>query len=99
MPPKKRFKFEIRVDRPKRVLSRILKATETTTIEELAAILHCRPSRISGAIRIRCIPMSWIVELHATRGISPLWVISGGDDNDIYCEEIYLDAESLYTAF
>ena len=90
-------KIDIFVDDIKNIFSRLYEVTNTATVEDLAAILHTPVSIVNDAMRSKQLPLSWLMELHTTRGVSPLWILCGR--GDVYCQNVYFDAEGLHSAW
>lgn len=90
-------KFDIYVDDPKYILIRLYEATKTTKPKELAEILHTDISDIITLMEENHIPMYWLMVLHATSNVSPIWILFGR--GDIYCKDCYFDAVGIHSAW
>lgn len=58
-------------------LARLYEAAQVAEQRELAALFGVRQAAISDARRRNRLPLAWLLELERTKGISPLWVITG----------------------
>lgn len=67
--------------------TRVFKATNCRTQEELANLLGIRQSAISDAKRRKSVPAEWLVCLFRLRGVNPEWVLTG-------CGPKFLNKES-----
>lgn len=90
-------KFDIYVDDATSILIRLYEVTKTSQMQELAEVLHTDISTITALMEDNHMPMYWLILLHATNNVSPIWILFGR--GNIYCMDCYFDALGLDSAW